>query len=322
MTPEIQRPLNWHAFNFLENLLLFCAHPQLSVPKESGIRFWIDAAVHEHGLCLLYRIDRGNDDSLMPKDQPKPDYLCIYLTQEHCIVTAIELKGQGESDLTHALEQIQNLLKRLKTEVSNHLPRGCCMTYQGLVLTSKLSNFPNQKALQIQKADGFVIRPRDAQQQSDISTCVMAPLSKRCAAPHQPLITRAKKDSYSSATKRGNRDLPPLQRLLMSGAAKYTDEHLSLYERPQKKPQKQDASFDIKRRVGVYLPLTDPSLKEAVLAMSPDTCLQLCVCQKGTFDQLKKQLQALNWTKTDNDETCLTLKVGGHPAELRRVEPA
>lgn len=320
MNPETQRPLNWHGFNFLENLLLFCAHPQLSVPKESGIRFWIDAAVHKHGLCLLYRIDRGNEDSLMPKDKPKPDYLCIYLTQEHCIVTAIELKGQGESDLTHALEQIQNLLKRLKTEVSNHLPRGCCMTYQGLVLTSKLSNFPNQKALQIQKAEGFVIRSRDAQQQSDISTCVMAPLSKLCAAPPQPLITRDKKDRSSSTTKRGHRDLPPLQRLLMSGAAQYTDTHMSLYQRPPEGPQKQDASFDVKRRVGVYLPLADPELKEAVLALPPSKPLQLCVHQKGTFEELKTQLQALNWLQTDVEtagEPSLRFKVGGQEAVLR-----
>ncbi len=70
--------LDWHTFNFLENLLIFCAMPERRVPKESGVHFSISSTSADQALSLLFQIDR-KDDPLIEAGSVRPDYMALYV---------------------------------------------------------------------------------------------------------------------------------------------------------------------------------------------------------------------------------------------------
>jgi len=96
--------LNWQLFNFLENLLVFCAMPTRRVPKESGVCFQINSKAKDEAICILFETDRKKDH-LVKEPTPqlhspkKPDYVVLYAKGNICIITIIEMKGKEKKKL-------------------------------------------------------------------------------------------------------------------------------------------------------------------------------------------------------------------------------
>jgi len=140
-----QDKLNWSLFKFLENLLVFCAAPSRSVPRESGVHFHISSKIKDEGVCILFKIDRRSDP-LMPGHGWKPDYMAFYAAADRCICTIIEMKGRDEKNLRHGIEQIKTLRDMLRAEFDKHLPGACRnkIRFQGILLTPVNAQVPNQ----------------------------------------------------------------------------------------------------------------------------------------------------------------------------------
>jgi len=148
--------LNWNIFNFLENLLVFCSIPKRRAPKESGVQFKISSQAQDQAINLLFQIDR-QQDPLVSVNDIKPDYMAIYLKDEKCICTIIEMKGKG--GLKHGVEQIIQFRDRIKKELQDHeISRKWTITYQGLLLTPPNSDIPRKRIAEEQRK-GFVILP-------------------------------------------------------------------------------------------------------------------------------------------------------------------
>lgn len=149
--------LDWVRFNFLENLLVFCALRELSVPKESGVHFRVALGSKSQSLCLLFKIDRETD-ALVPDQMARPDYLVAYVKPEVCILTIIEMKGAG--GLRHGVTQLKAFRDILKKQISAHLPsRFRSRVYiQGILLAPFNSQIPN-KLIAREAASGFNIVP-------------------------------------------------------------------------------------------------------------------------------------------------------------------
>lgn len=164
--------LNWNIFNFLENLLVFCGQKTRSAPKESGVHFQISSEVKERGVCVLFKIDREHDP-LMPARGLKPDYMVLFMGHEpsvpwdqrkeadaRCIITIVEMKGVGEKDLRHGIEQIKALRDELHQQMAEHLPsawRGK-LTFQGILLTPVNSQIPLSE-IDRERRNGLTIVP-------------------------------------------------------------------------------------------------------------------------------------------------------------------
>jgi hypothetical protein len=149
--------LRWGDFNFLENLLVFCAYPSRAVPKESKVHFQISPAIKDEAVCVLFKIDRERDP-IMPGGGPKPDYMALYVSKDRCICTIIELKGTDQKKLKHGIEQIKALRDRLRDEIAEHLPGKCraAVKFQGLLLTPPNSDIPRE-LIEREKEGGFTI---------------------------------------------------------------------------------------------------------------------------------------------------------------------
>jgi hypothetical protein len=165
---EGQNKLDWHNFNFLENLLIFCAERTRSAPKESGVHFQISSKVKEEAVCILFKIDRAHDP-LMPVVGVKPDYMVLYAARDRCICTIIEMKGKDHKNLSHGIEQIKALRDRLRREISEHLPHPCkqTITFQGILLTPIGSQLPLHQ-LQRESDAGLRILPIQYHQKAEL----------------------------------------------------------------------------------------------------------------------------------------------------------
>jgi hypothetical protein len=145
--------LDWQSFNFLENMLLFCAQKTRRAPAESGVQFGIRAAVREDGVCLLFKIDR-QPDPLMPEAGLKPDYLVVHVSKKHgCLCTIVEMKGKDHHKAEHAIDQIKALWERLRREVGEHVPGALRkhVRYQGVILTPPNVQVPFKKLEETKK---------------------------------------------------------------------------------------------------------------------------------------------------------------------------
>lgn len=153
-----QDKLNWSEFNFLENLLIFCALPERVVPKESGIHFRItlDQKSGNKEVCILFKIDRKNDPLLQGDSQKRPDYLCFYVSEDACILTIIEMKGKNHA--ADSIAQMNNLKERLKQEIEGYFPKKLKIKYQGILLMSHLDQSADQLIVKEAKK-GFIILP-------------------------------------------------------------------------------------------------------------------------------------------------------------------
>jgi len=156
-TSEKTNELNWHVFNFLENLLIFCVMPERNAPPESGVRFRVSPREKDESLCLLFKIDRGKD-SLFADDKIKPDYMVLYAKPDLCLCTIIEMKGATEKGIKHGIEQIKALRERLKTEMRENLPNRLKIKFQAVILSPPNTQLP-QKLIAKENSAEFTIRP-------------------------------------------------------------------------------------------------------------------------------------------------------------------
>lgn len=150
-----KRNLDWHTFNVLENLLVFCALKERRVPKESGVHFRIGSKGRDGSICILFEIDRKNDPLIRATHTARPDYMVFYVNRGLCICTIVEMKGKGGKDLVHGIKQIKSFVDILKREMRDHLPY-FSMRFQGILLTPPNSQTP-LKMIEREKNNGFVI---------------------------------------------------------------------------------------------------------------------------------------------------------------------
>lgn len=139
-----QLPLDWVQCNFLENLLR-CVLDTRSVPRESGVHFQISSKVKDEAICLLFKIDRGDDSVIRDargKPQIRPDYLVAHVSPAGLLFTIIELKGTEQRNLGHGVEQILALYELLRAEMSAHCPRWVRAHYQGILLCAAGAQIP------------------------------------------------------------------------------------------------------------------------------------------------------------------------------------
>lgn len=142
-----ENKLNWSEFNFLENLLIFCTEPTRRVPHENGMCFVISATPKDKSICILFKTDRND----LIKEGKKPDYMALYIKENKCICTIIEMKGgKGNED---GIDQIIKL-KDLLEEKVKHLPKTFKVKFQGILLIPPTSQIPGIK---INKVKDFEI---------------------------------------------------------------------------------------------------------------------------------------------------------------------
>jgi hypothetical protein len=157
--------LNWQTFNFLENLLIFCVHPERQVPRESGVQFRITIPESKHCLCLIFKIDRESDPLI--KTGRRPDYLVLYIENSRCICTIVEMKGVEEKNNKHGVAQIKALHDRLLNEIGKCLPNRFKPHIQGILLTPFNADIPRQAILDARK-NGLTVLPLQYQDKAEL----------------------------------------------------------------------------------------------------------------------------------------------------------
>jgi hypothetical protein len=156
---ETSKKLDWHKFNLLENMLIFCALPEKSVPKESGVHFRITLNKNCDCICLLFEIDRKKDPLIRDKI-PRPDFLVLYIDREKgCLFTIIEMKGTTLDGGKHAVEQITTFYDLLRKEIKDNLPTKFKPKFQAIILTPNGTETPNPLIARVSREKGFTIRP-------------------------------------------------------------------------------------------------------------------------------------------------------------------
>lgn len=135
--------IDQNLFSFLENLLIFRTLEELTVPRESSVKFRITREKAEQGICLLIHID-NQAYPIFEAQESRPDYLAIYLHGDGCICTIIEMKSRAGKNLKHGLEQISVLADKLKQEFKRCLPRKFKLHIQGILLSQFNSEVPNE----------------------------------------------------------------------------------------------------------------------------------------------------------------------------------
>ncbi len=148
--------LNWEAFNLLENLLIFCAEKDRK-GSGSGVLFRISTDPKRKSICVLFNVDREGDPLITQEGMWRPDYLVLYVDNQTCILTIVELKGKDEKERSHGIEQIKTFRDMLKQKMNEHLPR-FEVVFQGILLTPPTSGLPLKKIADERKK-GFVILP-------------------------------------------------------------------------------------------------------------------------------------------------------------------
>jgi len=141
------KKLDWDKFNFLENLLIFCTVPNGNAPPESGVEFRINSPASDDIVCILFKIDRDNNDPLITSDEVRPDYMAFYTDEEVCVCTIIEMKGTAENRLEHGIEQIKKFRDKLRSEIKERLPNrfSSRLKFQGILLSPPNSQVPLKK---------------------------------------------------------------------------------------------------------------------------------------------------------------------------------
>lgn len=149
--------LDWHTFNLIENLLVFCVVKERSVPKESGVHFRISVDTNREAICILFKVDRSSDP-LIKGEMARPDYMILYAEKSKCICTIVEMKGTNEKNLEHGIEQIKVLRDILREEFKANISTKFKVKFQGVLLTPFNSQVPVQKIAK-EASNGLVILP-------------------------------------------------------------------------------------------------------------------------------------------------------------------
>ncbi len=162
--------IDWHNFNFLENLLIHCTLNEREVPPESGVKFRIGKEDKDGEICLIFQIDREKNP-LIIGEIPRPDYLIFYVKGNLCIFTIVEMKGKAEKNLRHGIEQITTLRDILTTEIRQHLPSRFKFKIQGILLTPFNSEIPTEE-IKKEWSKGFTILPIQYSHKAELFGCV------------------------------------------------------------------------------------------------------------------------------------------------------
>ena len=144
--------------NLLERLLIECVQSSRAVPAESGVRFHVnipqDAAP---SVCLIYHVDLQPNP--LVTSGPRPDYLVLHATRERLLLTIVEMKGRGEQDLTHGVDQIVAFVRLLRAQLKEHLPAKLRHGVQGVLLMAHGAHPPLAKLKTIRDRESLVIAP-------------------------------------------------------------------------------------------------------------------------------------------------------------------
>lgn len=152
-----QNKLDWHKFNFLENMFVFRILAEKSVPQESGVKFRVTPKDGDKAICLLFKIDK-RQDSLFQNDEIRPDYMVWYIKNNLCLCTIIEMKGKSKKDLSHGIDQIKALRDRLATEIRNSVFSKFKIKFQAILLSPFNADIPRNKIIEEDKK-GLPILP-------------------------------------------------------------------------------------------------------------------------------------------------------------------
>lgn len=141
----------------MERLLVECVQPTRAVPAESGVRFHVNVPSDvTSSVCLVFHVDLPRHP-LVAKG-PRPDYLVLYGTRDGVILTIVEMKGKGEQDLTHGVDQISAFARLLRAQLKEHAPAKLKVVIQGVLLMAHGAHAPARKLGEMSR-DGLVIAP-------------------------------------------------------------------------------------------------------------------------------------------------------------------
>ncbi len=189
--------------NLLERLLIECVQPTRAVPGESGVRFHVHVpAAAPASVCLVFHVDLPRDP--LVRDGPRPDYLVLHATRDALILTIVEMKGRGEQDLTHGVDQIAAFARLLREQLKEHAPAKLKYVVQGILLMAHGAHPPLRKLAEMSR-QGLVI----------------APISYHHSAELYPYIStrlQLERFTYQHTATREPRPFSPLETLLAAGA--------------------------------------------------------------------------------------------------------
>ncbi|HMS40375.1 MAG TPA: hypothetical protein PKE69_09125 [Pyrinomonadaceae bacterium] len=156
---EKKDKLDWHKFNFLENLLVFCTMKKRNAPRESksGVQFHINPKPEKECFCLMFHIDREKDPLIIGQGIKRPDYAVLFVENNTWICTIIEMKGATAKGFKHGIEQIKVLRNRLREELKVSASK-VNIKYQAIMMIPFGSQIPRNLIIAEEK-QGLVILP-------------------------------------------------------------------------------------------------------------------------------------------------------------------
>ena len=154
---QVRRPAAPAGRNDLERLLIECVQSTRAVPSESGVCFHVHVpADAEASMCLIFHVDLERQPLVAAG--PRPDYLVLYGTRDGVILTIVEMKGRGEQDLTHGVDQIGAFAQLLRRQLKEHVPGKLRVIVQGILLMAHGAHPPLHKLGEMSRK-GLVIAP-------------------------------------------------------------------------------------------------------------------------------------------------------------------
>jgi hypothetical protein len=266
--------LDWQNFNFLENLLVFCALKERSAPKESGVHFRITLDSPAESICILFKIDRDQKIGFLVTDPKKkrPDYMSFYVNQDSCICTIIEMKGTNKNSLDDGVEQIITFKELIKEQVANNLPPKLKIKFQGILLTPYNAQIPSQKIIKLAES-GFVILPLQYHQKAELYNYI-SKLNK---------IT----EKYVHKT---NAEAPPLliEEILTTRAL---PKRITNYQNPL--PE----CSDNETKAGIYIDYLLPNETDIITLLSNRSQMKIIPPQNEDREKIMQELESLNLMK-------------------------
>ncbi len=160
--------------NVLERLLIECVQRTRAVPSESGVRFHVNVPADAEGsVCLIFHVDLARDPLVAAG--PRPDYLVLYGTRDGVILTIVEMKGRGEQDLTHGVDQIEAFAGLLRRQLKEHVPGKLRVVVQGILLMAHGAHAPLHKLGEMNRR-GLVIAPVAYHHSAELFPYISRPL--------------------------------------------------------------------------------------------------------------------------------------------------
>ena len=190
-----ENKLNWHIFNLLENLLIFCAVPSRRAPQESGVSFYITNP-QDDAICLLFQIDRDDkrDPLIRAEKIKRPDYLSLFIQNNLLIFTIIEMKGTHEDSTEHGIEQITTFKDILRTAINKCFSKKLKIKLQCILLTPYNASIPLPE-IQKQASNDFIILPIQYNQKAELYDYISKVNTKRDLVSKSSYIYQKKVES-------------------------------------------------------------------------------------------------------------------------------